>query len=87
MRKRGVHQEAEHQQEGGGMSTILVSEDDARQIMKRFLKGTCSVLFCSILLLFLLFFMRERRTQELGSPEQDALRPFDLETPKSALRR
>jgi hypothetical protein len=46
-----------HQQEGGGMSTILVSEDDARQIMKRFLKGTCSVLFCSILLLFLLFLL------------------------------
>jgi hypothetical protein len=37
--------------------------------------------------LFLLFFVRERRTQELGSPEQDALRPFDPETPKNALRR
>ena len=45
--------------------------------------------FLSLLLasLFLLFFVRERRTQELGSPEQDALRPFDLETPKSAVRR
>lgn len=45
--------------------------------------------FLSLLLasLFLLFFVRERRTQGIGCAEQDALRPFDLETPKSALRR
>jgi len=45
--------------------------------------------FLSLLLasLFLLFFVRERRTQGIGSPEQDALRPFDVETPKNALRR
>ena len=34
--------------------------------------------------LFLLFFVRERRTQGINSPEQDALRPFDMETPKAA---
>ena len=45
--------------------------------------------FLSLLLasLFLLFFVRERRTQGIGSPEQDALRPFDVENPKNALRR
>ncbi len=45
--------------------------------------------FLSLLLasLFLLFFIREHRTQGLGSPEQDALRPFDLETPENSLRR
>ncbi len=45
--------------------------------------------FLSLLLalLFLLFFIRERRTQGMSSPEQDALRPFDLETPKNVLRR
>lgn len=45
--------------------------------------------FLSLLLasLFLLFFVRERRTQGFGSPEQDALRPFDSETPKTATRR
>lgn len=44
--------------------------------------------FLSLLLagLFLLFFVRERRTQGLSSPEQDALRPFDDESPKRALR-
>lgn len=42
--------------------------------------------FLSLLLasLFLLFFVRERRTQGLSSPEQDALRPFDLETPRNS---
>ncbi len=45
--------------------------------------------FLSLLLasLFLLFFIRERRTQGLSSPEQDALRPFDKEAPQSALHR
>lgn len=45
--------------------------------------------FLSLLLaaLFLLFFIRERRTQGVSSPEQDALRPFDLETPKYTSRR
>jgi hypothetical protein len=45
--------------------------------------------FLSLLLalLFLLFFIRERRTQGLSSPEQDALRPFDLEKPHQASRR
>ncbi len=45
--------------------------------------------FLSLLLasLFLLFFLRERRTEGLGSPEQDALRPFDNETPENALNR
>jgi hypothetical protein len=45
--------------------------------------------FLSLLLasLFLLFFIRERRTQGLGSPEQDALRPFDKETPQDTPRR
>ena len=45
--------------------------------------------FLSLLLasLFLLFFVRERRTQELGSPEQDALRHFDIETPQDTPRR
>jgi hypothetical protein len=45
--------------------------------------------FLSLLLalLFLLFFVRERRTEGLSSPEQDALRPFDLETPKNANHR
>lgn len=43
--------------------------------------------FLSLLLasLFLLFFVRERRTQGLSSPEQDSLRPFDRESPQSAL--
>jgi len=41
--------------------------------------------FLSLLLaaLFLLFFVRERRSQDISSPEQDALRPFDPETPKA----
>ena len=47
--------------------------------------------FLSMLLasLFLLFFLRERRNQNtfFNSPEQDALRPFETETPKTALRR
>ena len=45
--------------------------------------------FLSLLLasLFLLFFIRERRTQGLSSPEQDALRPFEHESPKSALHK
>lgn len=47
--------------------------------------------FLSLLLasLFLLFFLQERRSQNrhLNSPEQDALRPFDIETPKASLRR
>ncbi len=45
--------------------------------------------FLSLLLaaLFLLFFLHERRTQGICSPEQDALRPFDSETPKTASRR
>lgn len=47
--------------------------------------------FLSMLLasLFLLFFLRERRNQNtfFNSPEQDALRPLDVETPQSALRR
>lgn len=47
--------------------------------------------FLSMLLasLFLLFFLRERRSKDsfFNSPEQDALRPFDIETPKNALRR
>lgn len=45
--------------------------------------------FLSLLLaaLFLLFFVRERRTEDLSSPEQDALRPFDIETPKNVVRR
>jgi len=45
--------------------------------------------FLSMLLaaLFLLFFIRERRTQGISSPEQDALRPFDIETPKTASHR
>lgn len=45
--------------------------------------------FLSLLLaaLFLLFFLREKRTQGICSPEQDALRPFDLETPKAASHR
>ena len=45
--------------------------------------------FLSLLLaaLFLLFFVREKRTQGICSPEQDALRPFDLETPKTASHR
>lgn len=45
--------------------------------------------FLSMLLasLFLLFFLHERRSQELGSPEQDALRPFDTEIPQKTLRR
>lgn len=44
--------------------------------------------FLSLMLasLFLLFFIRERRTQGFGSPEQDALRPFNMETPKNAVR-
>lgn len=45
--------------------------------------------FLSTLLagLFLLFFLRERRSKSLNTPEQDALRPFDLETPKTVLRK
>jgi hypothetical protein len=45
--------------------------------------------FLSLLLalLFLLFFVRERKSHDFSSPEQDALRPFDTETPKSTLRR
>ena len=45
--------------------------------------------FLSLLLaaLFLLFFVRERRTQGISSPEQDALRPFDPETPKATSHR
>ncbi|MFT4900898.1 MAG: hypothetical protein ACI81V_000165 [Lentimonas sp.] len=47
--------------------------------------------FLSLLLasLFLLFFMRERHSQQghCNSPEQDALRPFDKEIPQAALRR
>lgn len=47
--------------------------------------------FLSLLLasLFLLCFLRERHSQrgQCNSPEQDALRPFENETPKSALRR
>jgi len=41
--------------------------------------------FLSLLLaaLFLLFFIRERRSQGISSPEQDALQPFDTETPKT----
>ena len=45
--------------------------------------------FLSLLLaaLFLLLFLRERRSDHTGSPEQDALRPFETETPRIALRR
>lgn len=45
--------------------------------------------FLSLLLaaLFLLFYVREKRTQGICSPEQDALRPFDAETPKAASNR
>jgi hypothetical protein len=45
--------------------------------------------FLSLLLaaLFLLFFVREKRSQDVSSPEQDALRPFDMETPKTASHR
>lgn len=45
--------------------------------------------FLSLLLalLFLIFFMLERRNKELSSPEQDALRPFDHEIPKVASRK
>lgn len=40
--------------------------------------------FLSTLLaaLFLLFFIQDRRNQEQSSPEQDALRPFNLEKPR-----
>lgn len=47
--------------------------------------------FLSMLLasLFLLFFLRERRSKNTfcNSPEQDSLRPFDIETSQPALRR
>lgn len=45
--------------------------------------------FLSLLLaaLFLLFFLLERRGKSLTSPEQDALRPFDKETPTTAASR
>ena len=45
--------------------------------------------FLSTLLaaLFLLFFIQERRTNQHASPEQDALRPFDLEQPRETLRK
>ena len=45
--------------------------------------------FLSTLLaaLFLLFFIRDRRNELHSSPEQDALRPFEHETPKAALRK
>jgi hypothetical protein len=45
--------------------------------------------FLSILLaaLFLLFFLLERRGKSLTSPEQDALLPFDNETPTDASRK
>ncbi|MGB0744401.1 MAG: hypothetical protein ACPGSB_07725 [Opitutales bacterium] len=45
--------------------------------------------FLSLLLaaLFLLFFIREKRTQGICSPEQDALRPFDMEIPKAVSQR
>ncbi|CAA6679120.1 MULTISPECIES: hypothetical protein [unclassified Lentimonas] len=45
--------------------------------------------FLSLLLaaLFLLFFLLERRGKALSSPEQDALRPFDNETPIAAPRK
>jgi len=40
--------------------------------------------FLSTLLaaLFLLFFIHDRRAGQQSSPEQDALRPFDLEQPR-----
>jgi hypothetical protein len=40
--------------------------------------------FLSTLLaaLFLLFFIQDRRNNEHGSPEQDALRPFNFEKPR-----
>jgi hypothetical protein len=45
--------------------------------------------FLSLLLaaLFLLFFIRERRTRGFDTPEQDALRPFEPETPKNAFHK
>ncbi|WP_269522778.1 hypothetical protein [Coraliomargarita parva] len=45
--------------------------------------------FLSLLLagIFLACFIRERRSKHLGTPEQDALRPFDLEKPKIVLRK
>lgn len=41
--------------------------------------------FLSTLLavLFLLFFIKDRANQRHSSPEQDALRPFDSETPRA----
>ncbi len=40
--------------------------------------------FLSLLLavLFLIFFLGDRKNQHFSSPEQDALRPFDNETPR-----
>ena len=45
--------------------------------------------FLSLLLasLFLLLFIRDRRRQDFGGIEQDALRPFEDETPQITLRR
>ncbi|MGB0257083.1 MAG: hypothetical protein ACPGES_00390 [Coraliomargarita sp.] len=40
--------------------------------------------FLSLLLavLFLIFFLGDRKNQHFSSPEQDALRPFENETPR-----
>jgi hypothetical protein len=45
--------------------------------------------FLSTLLaaLFLLFFMLDRRNNRQNSPEQDALRPFNLETPRETSKK